>query len=64
MGKEPIKLDILDKNKKPIKLVDYEASENVGVQIGAKGHKLWICIDGGAVLRVKAPMINLEDFRK
>lgn len=52
-----------DKNGKPIVLQDYVASEVVGVQIGADGHKLWVCIDGVAVLRVKAPVIELEDMR-
>lgn len=52
-----------DKNGKEITCIDYEASEGVGIQIGATGHKLWICIDGVAVLRVKAPLIHLEDNR-
>lgn len=52
-----------DKNGKPIDLQDYVASEVVGVQIGSEGHKLWVCIDGVAVLRVKAPVIDLEDMR-
>ena len=52
-----------DKNGKEIVLQDYEAEKGVGVQIGHTGHKLWICIDGIAVLRVKAPGIQLEDAR-
>ncbi len=52
-----------DKNGKEIKLQDYEASEIVGVQIGTLGHKLWICIDGVAVLRVHAPKIDFTDLR-
>jgi len=52
-----------DKNGKDIVLTDYEAKEGVGVQIGKTGHKLWVCIDGIAVLRVKAPDIQLEDMR-
>lgn len=52
-----------DKNDKEIVLVDYEAKEIVGVQIGALGHKLWICLDGVAILRVKAPQITLDDSR-
>lgn len=55
--------DLCDKNGKPIILQDYAASEVVGVQIGTEGHKLWVCIDGVAVLRVKAPVIELEDMR-
>ena len=54
---------ITDKNGKEIVLQDYEAKEGVGVEIGVTGHKLWICIDGVAVLRVKAPMIQLTDMR-
>ncbi len=50
-----------DKNGKEIKLEDYEAKEVVGIQIGATGHKLWICIDGVAVLRIKAPTITLKN---
>ena len=44
-------------------LRDVEAKEGVGVQIGAAGHRLWVCIDGQCVLRVKAPRIELEDQR-
>jgi len=54
---------INDKNGKKIGLVDYEATEHVGVQIGTSGHRLWVCIDGVAVLRVKSPLIILEDKR-
>lgn len=53
-----------DKNGKEIVLEDYEAAQIVGVQIGKSGHKLWVCIDGVAVLRVNSPEIVLEDMRK
>lgn len=53
-----------DKNGKEIILQDYESKEVVGVQIGTFGHKLWVCIDGVAVLRVKSPLIELEDMRE
>lgn len=53
-----------DKNGKEIELQDYEASTVVGVQIGTLGHKLWVCIDGMAVLRVHAPRIDLTDMRE
>ena len=52
-----------DKNGKKIELVDYEAKQVVGVQIGTTGHKLWVCVDGIAVLRVKSPLIILTDSR-
>ncbi len=52
-----------DKNGKKIELVDYEAKEAVGVKIGTTGHRLWICIDGIAVLRIKSPSIVLDDIR-
>jgi hypothetical protein len=52
-----------DKNGKSIVLRDYEANEVVGVQIGTLGHRLWVCIDGVAVLRLRAPKIDLEDMR-
>lgn len=52
-----------DKNGKEITLQDYQATEVVGVQIGQFGHKLWICIDGVAVLRVRSPKIDLTDLR-
>jgi len=52
-----------DKNGRDIELRDFDASEVVGVQIGHCGHKLWVCIDGVAVLRVKSPRIELEDMR-
>jgi len=54
--------EIADKNGKPIMLQDYEANHAVGVQIGATGHRLWVCIDGVAVLRVKAPLIELIEL--
>lgn len=53
-----------DKNGKEIVQQDYKASEVVGVQIGTFGHKLWVCIDGVAVLRVHAPKIELTDMRE
>ncbi len=53
-----------DKNGKEIELQDYEASTVVGVQIGTLGHKLWVCIDGVAVLRVYAPRIDFKDMRE
>jgi hypothetical protein len=52
-----------DKNGREIELRDFEANKIVGVQIGTAGHKLWVCIDGVAVLRVKSPRIQLEDLR-
>lgn len=52
-----------DKLGRPIELRDYDAKEIVGVQIGQRGHKLWVCIDGVAVLRVKSPRIDLKDMR-
>ena len=55
---------LTDKNGKEIDLQGYEASTVVGVQIGTLGHKLWVCIDGVAVLRVHAPRIDFEDMRK
>ncbi len=54
---------MVDKNGKEIDLQDYEASTVVGVQIGTLGHKLWVCIDGVAVLRVNAPEIEFTDMR-
>lgn len=53
---------IEDKNGKEIVLQDYEA-EAIGVSIGHAGHKLWVCIDGVAVLRIKSSHIFLEDQR-
>lgn len=55
---------IPDATGKPIELQDYVAKEIVGVQIGESGHKLWVCIDGVAVLRVKSPKIELTDYRE
>jgi hypothetical protein len=55
---------MLDKNGKEIILQDYTASKVVGVQIGTLGHKLWVCIDGVAVLRVVSPFIQFEDQRQ
>ena len=53
-----------DKNGKPIELQDYEAEMAVGVEIGKLGHKLWVCIDGVCVLRVKAPHIQLTNMQE
>jgi len=55
---------MMDKNGKPLQLQDYEAKVGVGVTIGVLGHKLWVCVDGVAVLRIKAPEIMLEDMRE
>ena len=55
---------IVDKNDKEIVLQDYEAVVGVGVDIGHRGHNLWVCIDGVAVLRIKAPLITLNDMRE
>lgn len=44
-------------------LKDYVANEVVGVQIGREGHRLWVCVDGIAALRVVSPSIILEDMR-
>ncbi len=54
---------ITDAKDRPIELRDYDAKEVVGVQIGTLGHKLWVCIDGVAVLRVYAPSIDFTDQR-
>lgn len=54
----------VDKNGRAIEVRDYEARKGVGVQIGHTGHKLWVCIDGVAVLRVKSPMLELTDMRE
>lgn len=52
-----------DANGKKIELVDYKAKEVVDVKIGTYGHKLWVCIDGVAVLRVTSPVIEFTDMR-
>lgn len=57
-------IEVVDKHGKLLQLRDFEANEVVGVQIGTRGHKLWVCVDGVAVLRVKAPVIDLEDMRR
>lgn len=59
-----MKTMITDKNGKEIVLEDYEANTGVGVDIGCMRHRLWVCIDGAAVLRVKAPEIHLQDLRE
>jgi len=51
-----------DKNGKLICLEDYEAKTAIGVQIGRTRHKLWVCIDGVAVLRVRSPIIEFDDL--
>ncbi len=55
---------MVDKNGRPLELRDYEAKEITGVQIGILGHKLWVCVDGVAVLRIKSPKIELTDLRE
>lgn len=52
-----------DKHGKPYNLVDYDAHEVTGVQIGQLGHKVWVCVDGVAVLRVRTPLVELMDNR-
>lgn len=56
-------MPLLDAKGRPVELCDYDANHVVGVQIGELGHKLWVCIDGVAVLRVNAPLIELTDHR-
>jgi hypothetical protein len=46
-----------------MELRDYNAKEITGVQIGAQGRKLWVCVDGQCILRVVSPEIQLEDNR-
>ena len=46
-----------------VNLIDINADEVVGVQIGTLGHKLWVCVDGQALLRIKAPKIEFTDCR-
>jgi hypothetical protein len=46
-----------------MKLVDLSATECTGVRIDARGKKLWVCVDGQAVLRVKTPKVELADDR-
>jgi hypothetical protein len=53
---------VLDKEK-VMELRDCRAEEITGVQIGAQGHKLWVCVDGQCILRVVSPKIQLEDNR-
>ena len=43
-------------------LKDYVANEGVGVRINS--NKLWVCVDGVCVLRVKSPLIELTDDRE
>ncbi len=44
-------------------LRDIKAKEITGVQIGTLGHKLWVCVDGECVLRVRSPKIEIEDMQ-
>ena len=44
--------------------LDLSADEVAGVQIGRQGHKLWVCIDGLCVLRIRSPRIELTDDRE
>jgi len=44
--------------------VDLKAETCTGVQIDVTGKKLWVCVDGACVLRVKTPEIVLTDDRK
>ncbi|KKN88418.1 hypothetical protein LCGC14_0249810 [marine sediment metagenome] len=55
---------ITDAKGRPVELRDFDAKHVVGVQIGSLGHKLWVCIDGVAVIRVNAPTIELVDQRE
>lgn len=54
---------IIKEAARPETLRDMVAEHVVGVQIGTLGHKLWVCVDGEAVLRVKAPAIEFTDLR-
>lgn len=49
---------------KPVELRDLQATEIVGVQIDSGGQKLWVCVDGACVLRVKTPAVHVVDDRQ
>lgn len=42
---------------------DFRADEITGVQISADGKRLWVCVDGACILRVRSPKIELTDLR-
>jgi len=56
-------LELRDKRGRIIEQKDYDANEITGVQIGETGHKLWVCVDGIATLRVVSPKIQVDDLR-
>lgn len=53
-----------DAKGRELELRDYDAKEATGVQIGRLGHKVWVCVDGVAVLRVNTPIVELIDLGK
>ena len=50
-------------NEAPHECRDIVADQITGVQIGTMGHKLWVCVDGSCVLRIRSPEIELTDMR-
>ena len=44
---------------------DYQNVQSVGVQVSADGNRLWVCVDGTCVLRVKGitELIGIQDDR-
>jgi len=43
-----------------------KTEEVVGIQISPEGHRIWVCVDGQCVLRIKNPSgkVQLTDMRK
>lgn len=48
---------------KPEDMIDRVNVEHANIMIGQAGHHLWVCTEGGTVLRIKANSITLDDRR-
>lgn len=48
-----------------LELRDFIAKEIVGIQISPESHRIWVCVDGQCILRVKIPTgkVELTDMR-
>lgn len=49
--------------KKFDEMIDLLGVGHANVMIGEEGHRVWVCTEGGTILRVKASKVTLDDRR-
>ncbi len=44
--------------------MDWSNVQSVGIQISADGNRVWVCVDGGCILRIKGiQFVAIQDDR-